>query len=194
MNTCILHNGIHHVDSIFTVMYESLLQDQDLTSGIQNVSIEFHGLKTFTGTRPWFSMSAVQHTMHLAFMDGYTSQDFFGVEEGMLNLIPTSIIIAGKQIIKVSVDDKTSNSLDIAVQANAKIKVAGLLEGQANAEVKVHKDRAPDTKSNDIFGLTPITWTQTTLFILFRKIPRLYSHFSDYELTFYLERIKFLWR
>ncbi len=126
------------------------IEDKDLTSDIQKVTVEFHGLRTFFGERgKWYSPSTLKNAMHRDYKDGYTREEFFGKEDGTLNLIPNGVVVVCKQIIKVNVDDKTANYLDVAVEANAKISIAGLLEGQANAQVKVHKDRNPGVSHYD---------------------------------------------
>jgi hypothetical protein len=120
------------------------VEDKDLTSAIQNVTVEFHGLRTFMGERgKWISVPMIKNAMHRDFTENYTRDDFFSEEDGLLNLLPMGVVVVCKQIVKINVDDKTANYLDVAVDANAKLTVAGIFEGQANAEVKVHKDRSP---------------------------------------------------
>jgi hypothetical protein len=158
--------GFYKVEGQVSDAYENLLNsikasedDKALKKALDNLEadpdhtaswIDEEELRTFLGERgKWLSTSMIKNSMHRDFIDNYSSKDFFSEEDGLLNFLPMGVVVVCKQVIKIDVDDKTANYLDIAVEANAKLSVAGLFEGQANAEVKVHKDRSPGVDHYD---------------------------------------------
>jgi hypothetical protein len=95
-----------------------------------------------------------------------------------------------EEMIKVFYQE-TQGVSDLIIKLFTNVQSVAIKSGKEEFTISMVKKVAKEQFK--LIGLTPITWTQTTLFILFRKIPRLYSHFSNYELTFCLKRIKLLW-